>query len=320
MRSQNITAEFLKKSQELLETPFRTVYHYTSTYSLQKILDSKTLISTYYKDLNDKAEFEHARDSFLKIRSGTQNNEFKHITNLQLDYNIKKYNTTIDKELLKQNSLIQEEKVNNLFEETFNSTQEIYVSSFCEHENYYPAWRFYGDEGKGVAIGFKEKFFSKNINVLNSFPLGVIFAKVIYNEAEYSKKFKELIELVTAQIRRVSEFNIDSVSEIIGLYGAILLGYCSTIKHPAYESEKEYRVVIHTNKKMLTNQEKAKYYIDDFFIQRAKLITLEPDDIEVIYFGPCMPKDKQKQIRTWLNENGYEKVETKESDIPYRGK
>jgi hypothetical protein len=288
--------QFVKEAVELLQTDFCTVYHYTSLISSQKILETRTLISTDIRSLNDSSELKHGLDFIYSFREKYKTMEFDHAHFLFKQKLSNRYPSNnslkIEKTIIKT-----QHEVEALFQDTLNKAK-LYVSSFCEKPDHYLAWLLYADKGEGVSIGFKSSFFESNIQKLTLKEQGGIFAQAFYKQLDYEENLLNLINLFKKYLNKATNFEVDEdfIFKIIGLYGAIIVGFASSIKHLGYEDEKEYRFIIDKDEKNLTGEEQKKYYTDDSFIQRTKLMTFEPSDIETVYFGPCMTKDRQERI------------------------
>ena len=261
-----LIAEFNQKVQKILwaDEPKKnlTLYHYTSVYSFKKILTSKELHFTHYEDLNDSSEIKYGQEVISKIieQSTMKKGMFTNLLHSQLPKNF----------------------------EAIRQSFKPYIFSFCKNTNYYPAWRFYGDEGKGVAIGFKaDSIKAKKISACK-------------NHVNYSDTpcIKNNIE---AAFSLYLEYNEKIKTPILEMnFLGTLFIYALFIKHYAYKTEEEYRYVIPISEEQEMTFENEVFITDDFFIRRAKLATFTPDDIEKIYFGPCMSEEKIAQIKAWL--------------------
>ena len=309
---ENLIQKFDGFAMNLVQTIAETqqftplLFHYTSTSALKKILEGKKFRFTHFKDLNDSSELIYAVEKLSdKIQP-----IFTLLAQDEKDADIKKMFLNFSKE----------SKNYNPNGESFS----FYLFSFCREENYYPAWRSYGDEGKGVAIGFKfsalnrivDAHMEKKIKLFSSYNL--IAHEIIYQEEILENKISTPIYIwIQNNLNLIKQLlPIDKIRFYTHVIACINTNAC-LFKHPAYSSENEWRVTATAFDSNVFPQSPS-----DDFSRRSNLIEFEPDDIEKIYFGPCMSEEKIAQIKDWLNKHGYEQVakNSEKSDIPYRGK
>lgn len=155
---------FQTKCDELLSAAdykgSQLIYHFTSISNLEHIISKRQLLFTDYRDLNDCLEIEYRKNIVSEILS-----------------------KTIREKIFsdKLTSFIQED----------NFTP--YISSFSTDINNLALWRFYADDGLGVAIGFDPQLPMENESIEES-PL---LAKVFYGKVKIEKIIQKLKKRIT---------------------------------------------------------------------------------------------------------------------------
>ena len=101
------------------------IYHYTSLESFLKIAEHLTIRLSNAKFMNDGNELEYGKQLFLKLLSEREDLVPKDITQVQ-----------------------------SLFSENLVEGPETYAFCLTSLRDAFTQWRLYGDDGRGVAIGF----------------------------------------------------------------------------------------------------------------------------------------------------------------------
>ena len=192
-----------------------------------------------------------------------------------------------------------------------------FVSCFSKEEDLLSQWRGYGNNGKGVAVGFNRK-------KLDSTFSGFTFGKLVdveYREREQDKFLKSWIrdaEKVMKKIK-VGKANKDDSDNHIREFLEEIYSY----KNPAFKEEREVRLI------MLSPLEAAH---SDLWGERVELsckddlITpyidigfsnLMMNLVEKIVIGP-KNTSSQRQLEFWLKAKGYSKTEVCTSKATYR--
>lgn len=321
MAENNIINELLNKLEEIHNQAVlykdkitKPLYHYTNAEGVKGILESKTVWFSDYTCLNDPGEIAHGIGYICKILEPYKN----------------KY------------SDISIPLIENFLKEIASQSKffPIYVCSFCQSADYLPAWRYYGDNGYGFAIEFSSKFceIEKNIDTLKN---KAIIASIFYDDltARNSQWINHLIQQLFQESQNV--FNeidrlISDNSEknnlrksIHSILASHVLTLSPTIKHPDYETEKEYRLFIMES---FDQTGKPHLQLDENYFERPELprkgnkkvlkniypdiercpetidipylkMKLQLDDIQRIYVGPAHNnnfKEIESQLRNCL--------------------
>lgn len=113
--------------------------------------------------------------------------------------------------------------------------RRLYVCCFSEDGDTLSQWRAYGDDGCGIAIGFKRKYLEE----LNKDLYGLEFRKVEYNKDRH-KEFAHAQALKILQAFRNGKNFIAAMADVYN--NEILCNSCQ--KMPSFMEEKEWRVGI----------------------------------------------------------------------------
>lgn len=194
----------------------KPLYHYTTAEGLKGILTSRKIWFTDYNYLNDPGEIVYGKNYIFKILEKYSSPHIHFIKN------------QIEKEIFRKHS------------------GNFYVCSFCLHADYYPAWRFYGDDGSGFAIEFSADFFKSN-GIIDLSKNHAMFTEVLYDDLNFhNSKYTDLVDNIVLELSsRINNINNKKEKSklLIELTGHFMALFPS-IKHPDYKTEKEYRLVL----------------------------------------------------------------------------
>ena len=279
------------------------IYHYCNYETFKKIITNKTLRLSDIRKSNDKYEM----DLFLKQHEGA-------------------------KEIPEDSSRINTDYWKMLIEEIDRVTNEMrcFASCLSVGADKLSQWERYGDNCKGVAIGFnKEKLINHIEKVAESLSGNnsddivpkIVAEKVTYKKLKYFFWFNDIHK----QYKQIRENPLNYYKE------------CAFTKHIGFWEEKEFRIALLFKKggnKFLDgdflnhigmNENNVKSYkISEKSEEHEKeYIDLKfPESlIEEVYIGPLGKaeggEDTRKLIIKDLWENGI-RCKTKQSEIPYR--
>jgi len=315
------------------------LYHYCSIDTFMEIINNKTIrLSNIFKT-NDSSEVIHV----LKFLSDTLAEKYKKDP-FPFEYH------GIENE--KAFDLIVSDTIKNINEVIFSS----YIASFSESEDDLGQWNRYGDNGKGVAIGYNGKIL-KEIAKLCS----VANTKVVYDEKKQKESVKDnMAPLIFEAIKKAGDngnvkngfFTRDEMVQIQNnsYISAILLSAIK-YKHEAYKNEKEWRLYLNTPEitklfypEGIKKYSGKKHYVDVVrneisFINKAdKGISSYMDlsfgkfndaskIITKIILGPrSMINERDVDLRIFLHINNFDIglpniacSAIRQSEIPYRG-
>lgn len=291
------------------DAPSTPLYHYTNLAGLGGILKEKKLWMTSYKDLNDPSEVEHGKNFIVS----------------QLEDIIKK-SPQLYPSVFKSSAV-------SFFEQIMKE-YSAYLLSFCK-EDYLPAWRYYGDNGAGFSIGFREEFFQK---------IGKPF--IVYEVFYEIKKYKQYAKTLLDKLNTEKD-NYNQGQELLNQlnkFVAALILKLPKYKNNDFESEREWRICATKFQKedksypsKFPNEESRSgsgdvgterhcCLKDEYYSERKRLmikLPFEYADINQIYCGPKVDIEK---VKRWLRVesiiDGHEVegliIKLKESTKAYR--
>lgn len=188
----------------------------------------------------------------------------------------------------------------------------IYISCFSEEPDLLSQWRAYADDGRGVAIGFILEDLAEYDNFF--------LEKIIYpNEVVYDSLEND-VEIVSDQIGTViSEGKITSNDEMIRLFIHELVPVLAKYKNPAFQEEKEHRLIYCDDLKFdkIVNKHNAfqrklnfknlehHFRVVNNYITEFVKFPFEPSTIKKIYIGPkchLTINDIKRITNRYLNE------------------
>ena len=207
------------------------LYHYTSVYGLQGIVETSRLYATHYLYMNDGKE--------IKLGDELAVDELNHRIVAERDQWIKAtFEECIGKKYSGPPSVLKA------------YDYDIYIVSFSEDGNLLDQWRAYGDDGEGYSIGINPENLAakKSVSVVTD-SKSLAFIKVEYDETKQKLLIKRAVDIVypllpPALASASSEFEKNTVVRVVANYlSRMLVGLSLFFKHPSFNNEKEWRVV-----------------------------------------------------------------------------
>jgi hypothetical protein len=235
---------------------YNSIYHYTSTNSFKAILDNRNIWMTDYLHLNDSSEIKNGLDIFKScLDKYSKTSFYKYI--LKTDY---------------QRSLI------NLFPTFIYRT---FVFSFSEIKDSKTQWSEYGDNYKGISIGFDTKKIFYNLmgreykvelvnnNKISGYNEKLLFGKIIYNENIKKKIFEEYFEKIipiTESIKASTGKNQEFEGIFTDIF-CLMIKIFPLFKNERFQDENEYRLIVQCPyremMKTIAKVNEIKYRIDN---------------------------------------------------------
>lgn len=258
------------------------MYHYCSVDTFMKIMQSNTIWLSHVQTTNDKQEDRMFTASFERM--------------------IKKY---------KQEENPNTELLEQMYTEYKKKVDFPYIACFTHSKDLLSQWRAYGDDGRGVCIGFDLSKFSYR-DLLNEVH-GTSSPIVVIDEVDYHDNHDELIEkfLYASNVLKKKNFNNDrcSLPQPV-LNGIERLSIFS--KSEAFSEEQEIRMVYYPcYKKLLAKLSgcdlpKCQVLPIKFRNRNSQIISyfeypLAPNSICELIFGPKSEVDF-KQLTLFLNQ------------------
>lgn len=203
-----------------MDTP-EILYHYTDAKGLHGILNSKQIWASSYRFMSDTREFQYGFDLISELYPG------KYLLQglfPSLHSNFQEANFA---------ELIGNWKMTHDYD-------GLFVASFSAVGDLLGQWRGYAGLHSGYALGF----WSDDLKSINS-ETGLIACS--YNKQQQLEELKRLIEKYLPTLSKIvsstSPNSIDLLSLATEAAQEMPL-LCSKFKHPAFEEEKEWRLVV----------------------------------------------------------------------------
>lgn len=191
----------------------KIVYHYCSLETFMNIAQNKTIWLSHSRNTNDKTECLYALQNIVSV--------------------LKKYNSTEKND----------ELINEIIRETESITDFPYIFCCSKDKDLLSQWSKYGDNGKGIAIGFDINCIP-HINMLGE---GNFTNNLIIDEVNYNMKgFDEIIIKSAQTLPLLKEKGLsDKIikESIIDFYKMLSI----FIKNKGFKEEKEVRFVLKAN-------------------------------------------------------------------------
>ena len=196
--------------------PKKTLFHYTNFVGLKGILQTRRLWLTDHKYLNDPSEIAHGKNNILNYIE----KNITHNSNLQ--------------GFLKKT-----------LADIIDQGYKTFLTSFCQREDYLPAWRYYGDNGAGFAIGFNKKYFlrsdpSENIDKRDA----TLLFRVSYSGSETFTQFDDIFKIADEIFPDWKTKDFRTLHHYLVALTSGLLPILPRVKHTDYQDEHEWRLCI----------------------------------------------------------------------------
>lgn len=287
-------AVFLYKELKTMSEPY-IAYHYCTVETLQSILNSKVL---WLCDLTDSNDDEEVIRTFVNLWDGVKK---------------RLKETDIPPDVL--------ESVIGLIDAQYKveiTSAPPYGICFCEDEDLLYQWKEYGDNTRGVSIGFDLNWFIRNgikqqmphPSSIQSHAIGV--ENVVY----HSEKFEnEMADLCYRAIQKAGP------SAWITLIRPTFKHYSGFIKNPTFNPEKEIRIVYYPD-------EGVDFSVKDEDVSELKTNVKKHYEIPWVKIGDQALKSvcighncklTEAEIKSLLGENGLNSdVTVSKSKCSYR--
>lgn len=212
-------------------------YHYCSLNAFLNILKNKQLFLSDPLKMNDSMELiwylDKLRDEWIEFRK------------YELPFNFQNHKVEYDPEisvgslldLIKMYSKLENisaEDLKNCIKK--RGQDSIYIGCFSKEPDKLSQWRSYGDDGKGVSIGFDlEKLQSAD---------NIFVQEVLYTDSVLYKKVGNDIQNVAMEVGSLcNEFKIGSEDERMQLLIHELIPEVAKYKNPTFQEENEVRLI-----------------------------------------------------------------------------
>lgn len=279
-----------------------TLWHYTSNATLLKILESSSLWTTHVSCVNDTTEVQHLFDLIFQ-----RLNRYSHISGAIPIISL----------------------LNSFGNKDHCTTSDWFISSFCTDGDDLNLWRAYAGQNGGIAIGFNsQNLFNlalkadRAVQPPSTLPETYLFP-VIYDRATKNRLVANLMREIKKLCICHSANGINVVSR--NYWAAVedqIAVVAPLIKHTAFESEKEWRLMIKFGSRSL---ESLAFLARQTTMTRHLPLRFEADGqnigalISEVKIGPGQHQAITKaSVETLLQSKGYTGMNVTCSPIPFR--
>jgi hypothetical protein len=280
--------EFADKFSTLKHiSPPKTLFHYTDSETLLKIIENKCIWMTHALYTNDSSEFIHG---MIKFKSALDILEDKGVEKSWLD------------------------RIREFFDQEMKSPlAEPYVFSLTERSDQLSQWRGYGDNCNGLSIGFNTEVFNADAGI-HFKCVSVIYDPSIQNQIVNSV-IQGFINLILSLGHKIDDGKKWGPSLARG-YFQVAYAQSIRFKDPSWCEEREWRNI------KLTPPQDANIFLRKGSSSLKKTYNLNLADVEnlitVVNIGPLSDKEKQIKALEFLKLNSNLKFDITMSMIPMK--
>lgn len=204
-----------------------------------------------------------------------------------------------------------------------NNDRDVYLGSFCENNDLLELWTRYGDDGRGIAIGFNPSYFGLQLGspfFSSDAAKNIGLHPVDYDIVRIKRNIKGILHYFLQQYRKEND---KALSFQMMFCSAELVKYSNIAKHAAFHGEKEWRIMYahctsqaqkHNMFSDIKTREEDIKYIEMYFN-----VNKECQPIMDITVGPIAKVD-ENDIEEIFSRYDYKDVIICKSSIPYREK
>lgn len=297
------------------------IYHYTSCDSLIHIMGEEHLCfhASRVECMNDKEEALDAIRIYKECcKELLQNQE---ISKEYYDY-LKNIGITKKMPILYRKDNISVDELPTTFGEICEC--EIYIICFSEEQDSLPMWNYYsnGTAYEGINIGFAKEDLEEYTHCGADHGYSIKLLEVLYDDSKKKELVKSLIKDV------YTLFQSNDVIMLRKYIESCINDWSICFKNPAFEHEKECRLVYCIPKETKGNDKSIKHFDVNYRVKNGIFIpyieeNIPKDTVHKLTLGPLLGDDKQeiqKQIiEDFLRNRGYDCcIEVNNSRVPIR--
>jgi hypothetical protein len=114
----------------------------------------------------------------------------------------------------------------------------VCLASFCEQHDLLSQWRSYGNDGRGIALGFNS---SKLVELADR--NGLRLLRCVYDQVAHGRIASDLVGLLLASYRNARPGTSQERRDLIAQFNATFLLVAPVIKDHRFAEEREWRLV-----------------------------------------------------------------------------
>ena len=270
--------------------PPRHLFHYTDLEAVKGIFTSKSLWLSKFTSSNDISEIRLA------------------ITHFQAFVEKEARDVAADEAKLLRDAARQLEGYRRI---------NICLASFCEENDLLSQWRSYGNDGRGVALGFDSKSLA---GIAKRHELSLY--RCVYAPKEHERIAADLVAMLLKSFRARKPRTAGQRDELLAQFHSLFLHVAPVIKDHRFGEEREWRLVSQAlpvdDDAMIAvlkgNQASVKYVVKLTHGSRN-----HSDVISRVTIGPTLdPYNVSDAIELLAARQGFEVDEIEISGIPFR--
>lgn len=279
------------------------IYHYTSIQGLLGIFSSSRLWATHYKFLNDESEITYA----LNILKCLIETKAKNVPNEIIA-------TFLERILQTANP--------------FDGMFDCYVTCFCSNGDALTQWRSYTESGGGYAIGMKTRELGMRWNIEHP-NQNVYLRKVTYDSEKQEELLKEVLDKTISILEYYTNgMSVSDANTYIGIscghFRKEIAEYIISFKHPAFESEQEWRLchIVAIHEEVGVEFRSGEYGLTPYVaIDPSPMAGVNANKLPIaeVKFGPSTnPSGTRLGLSKLLKSKSYSFVEITSTNLPVR--
>lgn len=267
------------------------LYHYTKFKNLEKILASRKLILSHYKNLNDDMEIKHAITLSLQTILGyAKCSRYSHFW--------------------------------NYFCNVFNSIHVIdfYVCSFSDIYNNKYLWKNYAEDFHGVCLGFRPEYFRPVNQIKKKNKKLISLEKIHYDETGFSCYIRKIIAVIESKlqdyIHDLDNNNLNIYAYLASEVAIFIFPLLPKLKknignnNQLWEKENEWRIYQIAYTKKFNATLSGHDHLDKPRMGKAR-ISLGLNDICEIWIGSSCSDNEIKEVKKLVEKYKFKDVKIK---------
>ena len=192
----------------------------------------------------------------------------------------------------------------------------ICIASFCEQDDLLSQWRSYGNDGRGIALGFNS---AKLLSLARA--SGLHLYRCVYDPAAHERIASDLVNMLLQSYRKAPPGNEAARRAMIDEFSASFLQVAPVIKDHRFAEEKEWRLV--SDPVDFDNPAMIAVMRGNQASVKLTLPLGEPGGasglIEQVTIGPTLdPDNVSDAIEVLSKRNGFRIANISISEVPYR--
>lgn len=300
----NEASEQISLSKNNIKSPPpKRIFHYTNTAGLMGILSSSRIWATHFRYLNDSSEISYGFSLFERIVGKKIESNKNEIINAFL-----------------KRTLITANPFDGMF--------ECYVACFCENDDLLNQWRSYTDSGGGFSVAFDAEMIDLRIRVEDP-SQDFILRKVVYDPEIQYRLIEEVVDkAIAVLLQKTDGLTVDDANSAIArcchFVRCEVAEYLITFKHPAFETENEWRIlhIIGCHEEVNLKFRDGPYGITPYVcLDPCPMIGANSHRLPIVAVrhGPTSNAQNIKySLNKILRQNGYAFIEISGTELPMR--